>query len=165
MGSADTSDESSGKDFVEEPQSSATTGAPHMMTNIRGESFNLYGPGSMEFLRVPFEAAPTEANLTVLANVEDIVGTNSQCKQARYITSVLFGRDWVGDRKLKVSMREGEILAQLGGDPVDPSGQEFSIGNWLQLKMPNEEELQLRAGDMMISLTASGVQGGTHHFL
>lgn len=148
-----------------EPTAGAV-GDPHV-TNIRGEKFNVFKTGHMEFLRVPFKSAYTDANLTLLGVVQDIVGTSDECEQQRYITSVFFGGAWMGDRKLNVSIQDGELAVRLGTSfaRINSSDHEIPIGDLLHLHAHDKEQLQLRAGEMAIGVSAAGNHNGKHFFL
>jgi hypothetical protein len=141
-------------------------GDPHV-TNIRGEKFNVFKVGHLEFLRVPLQSAYKDANLTILGNVKDLVGTSDQCEQVRYITSVLFGGAWVGDQKLNVSVEGGELVARVGTsfERINPSDHATPIGSLLHLHMPDKGHAQLRAGQMSIAISAAGDHGGKHFYL
>jgi hypothetical protein len=148
-----------------EPDYEGATGDPHM-TNILGQRFNVFKVGRLEFLRVPFQSRPVEANLTILATVDDIVGTLDECKQARYITSLVFGGAWVSDNRLLVSMSSsGQMRVSLGGQRLEPSDRPLSLGQVLHLHMPSEDKVELRAGETAFAVTPSGNHGGQHFFL
>lgn len=138
------------------------------MTNIRGEKFNVYKVGEMTFLRVPYQSTYKDANLTILGFVQDLEGTSDECKQRRYITSLLFGGAWVGDQALKVSIEDGELIARVGPSfaRVNPSDNEIPIGELLLLRVLDKERLQLRAGQKMsIGVSAAGNHAGKSFFL
>jgi hypothetical protein len=136
------------------------------MSNILGERFNVFKVGRLEFLRVPFQSRLAEANLTIFATVDDVVGTLDECKQARYITSLVFGGAWVSDNRLVVSMSpSGQMRVSLGGQRLEPLERPLRLGQILHLHMPTEDKLQLRAGETSIAVSPSGNHGGHHYFL
>jgi hypothetical protein len=139
-------------------------GDPHV-TNVHGDTFNVFKVGSMDFLRVPLESSVKDANLSVFGAVKDLVGTSDRCEQSRYITSLLFGGAWIGEHRLKVLMQEGEMSVWLGEKPVKTSSEETPIGTRLHLSRSNDDELQLRAGSMHIDVSAGGNHNGSHFFL
>jgi hypothetical protein len=112
----------------------------------------VYKIGQLEFLRVPFESATEKANLTLLATIEDTVGSSNQCAQARYITSLQFGGAWIGNHKLEVSMHKGEMVVSRGGSRVKPSPHVRHIGKMLKLHMPDVDQLHVSSGQMSIDV-------------
>jgi hypothetical protein len=140
-------------------------GDPHM-TNIRGQTYNLYKTGMVEFLRLPFESPSANANLTVSGKVEALPGTSDKCKQARYIKSVLFGGAWLEDRKLLVSLSDtGDMYTSLDGTHLKPFDAEVPVGPILHVRMLDEETFRLRAGKASIDVMSAGNHGGQHYFL
>jgi len=104
------------------PQAS---GDPHL-TNTRGEKFDIYKSGQMEFLRVPYECVRNGpdgcgTNFTVLATIAGVSESIKDCGRNRYITSLRFVGDWLRDRQLDVEMRQGKMVVLLGGDQLEPS--------------------------------------------
>jgi len=109
--------------------------------------------GKMEFLRVPDESVLGKANFTVTASIEDVSGSADECERALYITSVLFGGVWLGDRRVEVSMDHGQMVVLLAGVPIKPSRQPILIGSELQLHLPREDQLQLRFGEASVDVS------------
>jgi len=120
------------------PDDPTAIGDPHL-TNTRGDKFNIMKSGLMEFLRVPYESASEEANLTVSATVEDM--KDDKCSFDKRIASFNFGGTWLGGRVLDVTMHKPEthvISVLLDGNRVTPSSQPLNIGSVLQLHISRE---------------------------
>jgi len=133
------------------PASASASGDPHL-TNTRGERFDIFKSGQMEFLRVPYESVTKNANFTVLATIQGVSDSIEKCKEYRYITSLRFGGAWLGDQLLDVAMHEQQMVVLLGGVKVKPSLQPLPIGN-MQLNMPNERQLHVGVGATWIDVS------------
>jgi len=123
----------------------SASGDPHLV-NIRGQRFDIYKVGQVEFLRVPYLSKNEQANFTALATIQDVAGSTSRCKESRYITSFLFGGAWFGDRHLEVSMDRGHMNVLLGGVKMKPSPRPLLIGGMVQAHMLDETKLQVQIG-------------------
>jgi hypothetical protein len=134
-----------------EPLASAS-GDPHL-SNTRGERFDIYKSGRMEFLRVPYDSAAIDANFTVLATIEAVKESIHQCDESRYITSLLFGGAWLEDRLLRIAMQNGQMEVLLGGVQVKPSADARPIGKMVQLQMPEENQVHVGVGGMWIDVS------------
>jgi len=130
----------------------SASGDPHLV-NIRGERFDIYKVGQVEFLRVPYQSKKELANFTALATIQDVSGSTSRCEESRYITSIMFGGAWLGERALEVSMDQGHMNVLHGGVPVKPSLQPLSIGGMVHAQMLDETLLHLQIGAAKIVIS------------
>jgi hypothetical protein len=144
------------------PKAASASGDPHLI-NTRGERFDIFKTGQMEFLRVPYESVSGSANFTLLATIENTRESITQCDESRYITSLLFGGAWFSGQPLDVTMDHGQMVVRLGGVPVKPSPQPRTLGNMLQLHRPDENQVHVGVGDMWIDVS-SDLQP-VHYFL
>merc|ERR1712232_1129876 len=124
-----------------------------MGVNIRGERFDIYKVGQIEFLRVPKKAQKEQANFTAVATIQDIAGATSRCKQSRYITSMNFGGAWLLGRPLEVTMERGHMNVLLGSVPMKPSIQPTPIGKMLKVHLRDETQLIVKVGKAKIVVT------------
>ena len=131
------------------PSKPSASGDPHLV-NLRGERFDIYKLGQLEFLRVPYQSKKDQANFTAVATIQDVAGSTSRCKESRYITSVLFSGAWLRSRPLEVSIDRGQMNVLLGGVQVKPSLQPLPIGDMVQLHMPDETLLHVKIGEANI---------------
>jgi len=143
-------------------QAPSISDASHVSNN-RGERFDIYEFGQMEFLRVPYESAPSKANLTVLVTIQGANGSDPQCDERRYMKSVHFGGAWLEGRLLDVTVQRGQMGVLFGGAPMQPSRQSLRIGNMLQLHMPDENQLHVGFGETWIDISSDNQPA--HHFL
>jgi len=144
------------------PKAASASGDPHVI-NTRGERFDIFKTGQMEFLRVPYESVSGNANFTLLTTIENTRESITQCDESRYITSLLFGGAWFSGQPLEVTMDHGQMVVRLGGVPVKPSPQPRTLGNMLQLHMPDENQVHVGVGEMWIDVS-SDLQP-VHYFL
>jgi len=120
------------------------------LVNIRGQRFDIYKVGQIEFLRVPKKAQKEQANFTVVATIQDVAGSTSRCKQSRYITSMNFGGTWLKDKPLEVSMDRGHMNVMLGGVQMKPSLQPMPIGRMVKVHLRDETQLIVKVGKAKI---------------
>jgi len=158
-----------GTEPVSEPNSSepasepaSASGDPHLI-NTRGERFDIFKTGQIEFLRVPYDSVSGNANFTLLATIQNTRESTVQCDESRYITSLLFDGAWFGGQPLDVTMDHGQMVVRLGGVQVKPSPQPRTIGNMLQLHMSDEDQIHLDVGETRIHVS-SDIQP-VHYFL
>jgi len=142
--------------FPKAPLPASATGDPHLM-NTRGEKFDIYKSGQMEFLRVPYGCVPDGenhcgANFTVHATIQG-VSESYDCGQSHYITSLRFGGAWLKDHPLEVQMKSGEMVVLLQGGRVTPSFKRRTITNEVQVYMPDEYQVHVGAGETWIDVS------------
>jgi hypothetical protein len=130
-------------------QATATAiGDPHLV-NTRGEHFSIFESGTVEFIRVPYELTTDEAEFTLHANIQSF-GEGDKCKEAHYITGLLFDGSWFEGKPLKVNVdgahpgaTKKEMKVSFGGAPVLPSTEPIDLGNGLFLHMHNNTNMAL----------------------
>jgi len=127
------------------PPKPSASGDPHLV-NIRGERFDIYKLGQVEFLRVPYQSSKQEANFTAQAFIQDVAGSTSRCKESRYITSMIFGGAWLGNHNLEVLMDRGHMKVLFGGVQMKPSLQPIPMGGMVQVHMRDETQLLVKIG-------------------
>ena len=123
-------------------------GDPHLV-NTRGEHFSIFESGNVEFIRVPYELTTEEAEFTLHANIQSF-GEGDECKEAHYITGLLFDGSWFEGKPLKINVdvahpgatKKG-LKVSFGGVPVLPSTEPIDIGNKMFLHMHNNTNIAL----------------------
>jgi hypothetical protein len=130
-------------------QATATAiGDPHLV-NARGEHFSIFESGTVEFIRVPYELRADDAEFTLRANIQSF-GEGDECKEAHYITGLLFDGSWFEGKPLKVNVdvahpgaTKKEMKVSFGGVPVLPSTEPIDLGNGMFLHMHNNTNMAL----------------------
>jgi len=137
------------KDCKEQGEATTAVGDPHLV-NARGEHFSIFTTGALEFIRVPFDSTTANAEFAVQAIIESFGQTNDKCKDAQYITGLLFSGSKFHGKSLEVHVdkihpgaTQNEIKVLLGGIGVEPSTDPIEVGDKMTLEMPNSNELVL----------------------
>jgi hypothetical protein len=141
----------------------SAAGDPHL-TNTRGQKFDLYKTGQMEFLRVPFASSGKNVNLTLSAMIEQRGGSTHTCTRELFITSLSLGGAWLSGRPLVLAVGEGhtgKLAVLLGGVPLSPSPKVVTISEHMKLHMLNEKQFHIGVGSASIEVVY--VPGPTHY--
>ena len=109
---------------IPQAQVASGTGDPHRI-NTRGQSFDVYKTGQMEFLRVPSESTTEGAKLTALATIEpSSLSPTRKCTRELYIASLKFGGAWLMGHLLVLSRAGKKMSATLDDVPLKPSPEQ-----------------------------------------
>jgi len=148
-----------------QPVTPSATGDPHLI-NSRGEHFNIFKTGQMEFLRVPYESVAAKADFTALATIQAVAETDNKCEQVQYITGMRFGGSWLKGKSLEInldSINPGGVQKQmsvlLGGEQVMQSPEPIDVGEKMQLIWNNDEQAVLKVGEASVHMKLN------HYFL
>jgi len=141
-----------------QPTTPSAVGDPHLI-NSRGEHFNIFKTGQMEFLRVPYESKAAKADFTAIASIEAIGETDNKCEGANFITGMRFSGSWLKGKTLEVnldSISEGavqkKVTVLLGGDQLIPAPEPIDVGENMKLIWHHDEQVVLKVGEATVDM-------------
>jgi len=138
---------------------SSAVGDPHLI-NSRGENFNIFKTGQMEFLRVPYESVAEKADFTAIATIQAVAETDNKCEEADYIQGMRFGGSWLKGKSLEINLDpihpgavQKKVTVLLGGHQVMQSPEPIDVGEKMKLIWNHDEQLVLKVGEASVDMT------------
>merc|ERR1719343_581144 len=96
---------------------------PHLV-NIRGERFDVFKTGQLEFLRIPYAPIDGKTNLNLFATIQDAGVTSHKCHKRSFITKLLLNGSWFNGNSFEINAAEinstrKELNVISGGEKIN----------------------------------------------
>jgi hypothetical protein len=143
------------------PVAPSASGDPHLI-NTLGHKFDIVRTGLWEMLRLPREATATDAKVSIHAQIVDTSGSIDGCAAAPYIAEVHFNGSWLEQSTVKVSLRRGDIVVLVNGEPHRASSQSVMLSDKVQMRH-SEHRVEVQIGEASVQVARDSQM--VHFFL